>query len=80
MIHLTTSTWTPPAKSSAVTPTTNALSDAKYGITHDPNTATQYIMTGGYYASTLWYQPKFAASYTLVGRYGTGDYVGAYCI
>lgn len=36
-------------------------------------------MTEGYYASSEWYQPRAATTYTLVQRYGKSDYIGAYC-
>jgi len=63
-----------------VNPATAALTDDKYGITYSPSAVTTYILNEGYFGSALWYQPKKASSYTLVGRYGVGDYVGAYCI
>lgn len=79
LMHVTATAWAPPAVTGAVVPSSSTLSDAKYGITSTPS-ATQHIFTEGYYASTSWYQPKYASSYTLVGRYGRSDYAGAYCI
>jgi len=80
VIHIPNSTWAPPAKTAAVKPSSLALTNAKYAITYSPSSATSYLYTEGYYASATWYQPKAASSYTLVGRYGKNDYVGAYCI
>jgi len=65
--------------SAAVTPTTNNLSDAKYGRSTTPS-ATPYIWTDGFFASASWYQPKYASSYTSIARYGKQNYVGAYCM
>lgn len=80
LMHVPANTWSPPAKTAAVTPSGQAITDAKYAIVHTPSTATAYLMTQGYYASVVWYQPKYASSYTLVARYGKDDYVGAYCM
>jgi len=79
LMHVTPSVWSPPAMTGAVVPSATALADANYGITSTP-AAIAHIYTQGYYASTSWYQPKYASSYTLVGRYGRSDYAGAYCI
>lgn len=56
-----------------------ALTDAKYGIVNTP-AATQYIYTGGYYASSAWYQPKYASSYADIARFGKDRYTGSYCM
>lgn len=79
-MHVPAATWTPPAMSGAVTPSSLAISDTKYGIVYAPTAATSYLYTEGYYASAQWYQPSYASSYTLVARYGKANYVGAYCV
>lgn len=79
LMHVPAATWAPPAKSASVTPSSLAITDAKYAITYDPSSTTSFLYTQGYYASAQWYQPKYASSYTLVARYGKDDYVGAYC-
>lgn len=56
-----------------------ALTDAKYGIVNTPSSAT-YTYTGGYYASSAWYQPKYASSYADIARFGKDRYTGAYCM
>lgn len=63
----------------SVTPASLALTDAKYGIVATP-AAIQYTYTGGYYASTAWYQPKYASSYADIARFGKDRYTGAYCM
>lgn len=80
LMHVPAATWTPPAKSGAVTPSSLAISDAKYGIVYSPTAATSYLFTEGYYSSATWYQAGYASSYTLVARYGKDNYVGAYCM
>jgi len=78
--HVPAATWQPPAATGAVTPTGNALTDTKYGIVHAPASATAYVYTGGFYASSAWYQPKYASSYADVARFGKDRYTGAYCM
>ena len=56
-----------------------AVTDSQYGIVATP-AATNYVYTGGFYASVAWYQPKFATTYADIARYGKADYIGAYCI
>ena len=79
LVHIPQSTWLPPAASSAVSPASLALTDAKYGVVAAP-AGTSYVFTGGFYASVAWYQPKFASTYADITRYGKEDYVGAYCM
>lgn len=79
LVHIPQSTWLPPAASSAVSPASLALTDAKYAVAAAPAAST-YVFTGGYYASASWYQPKFASTYADIARYGKEDYVGAYCM
>lgn len=78
--HLTSTTWTPPAKSASVTPSSGVLSGGKYGLALDPNAAKERIYIDGYYATATWYQPKYSSSYTGIARYGKDDYVGVYCV
>jgi hypothetical protein len=80
LMHVPAATWAPPAASGPVTPSGQAISDAKYGIVYAPTAATSYLFTEGYYASATWYQPSYASSYTLVARYGKDNYVGSYCM
>jgi len=80
LMHVPASTWTPPSMTGSVTPSSLALSDAKYGVVYSPTAATAYLFTEGFYASAVWYQPSYASSYTLVARYGKDNYVGAYCM
>lgn len=51
LLHVPAATWTPPAMTGSITPTTLALTNAKYGIVSTPAAATPYIFTGGYYTS-----------------------------
>merc|ERR1711957_1086854 len=51
LLHAPAATWTPPAMTGSITPTTLALTNAKYGIVSTPAAATPYIFTGGYYTS-----------------------------
>jgi len=78
LIHVPTTTWSPPAISGNVSPTSLALSDAKYAITTSPAT-TKYIFTGGFYTSVTWYQPKYASTYSDIERYGKDDHIDSYC-
>ena len=80
LAHVPAATWQPPAATGAVTPTSSALTDTKYGIVHAPAAATTNIYTGGFYASSAWYQPKYASSYADVARFGKDRYTGAYCM
>lgn len=80
LIHVPKDTWQPPAQTASVNPLTLAISDSKYAISYDPTASTKYLMTEGYYASAQWYQPKFASSYSLIARYGSDDWVGAFCM
>merc|ERR1711957_359956 len=61
-------------------PASAALTDAKYGIVNSPAAATQYVYTGGFYASSSWDQPKYASSYADIARFGKDRYPGAYCM
>jgi len=79
LIHVPAATWQPPAMTGSVAPSSLALTDAKYGIVSTPS-ATKYVFTGGYYASTAWYQPKYASSYADIARFGKDRYTGAYCM
>lgn len=79
LMHVPSATWAPPAASGSVSPVSQALSDAKYAIVHEPAAAVAHLMNEGYYASATWYQPKLASSYTTIARYGKGDFVAAYC-
>lgn len=80
LMHVPAATWTPPAKSGPVTPSSLALSDTKYGIVKNPTAATSYLFTEGFHASATWFQPSYASSYTLIARYGKDNYVGSYCM
>lgn len=80
LMHVPANTWAPPAASGSVSPSSLELTDAKYSRTYDPATSTDSIYYAGHYISVWWYQPKYASSYTLVARYGKGNYVGAYCM
>jgi len=51
LLHVPAATWTPLAMTGSITPTTLALTNAKYGIVSTPAAATPYIFTGGYYTS-----------------------------
>ena len=80
LMHITATAWHTGSSSRAVTPSGAALSDAKYGIVYAPTAAATNTFTEGYYASASWYQPKYSAMYTLVGRWGKGDFAGSYCM
>lgn len=82
LLHVPQATWSPPAKSAAVTPTSNVLSGDKYGIAITPSATTQKILTDGFYASASWYQPKYASSYAAadIARYGKNDWHGTFCM
>lgn len=57
------------------------LTDAKYSALYVPSVGDEAgIYYAGHYASVSWFQPKYASAYTLVARYGAGDFVGAYCM
>jgi hypothetical protein len=57
-----------------------ALTDSKYGRLVTPSAAADYLIDGTYYATASWYQPKFAANYSLIRRYGNGDRIGGFCL
>jgi len=80
LMHVPSGTWAPPASSGSVSPSSLALTDAKYSVTYDPTSAIADIYYAGHYTSVWWYQPKYASSYTLVARYGKSNFVGAYCM
>lgn len=80
LIHVSPTNWAPPASNASIVPKDLALSDSKYGITHSPSVATNYIMAANFYSTVAWYQPKAAASYSLVRRYGKSDVVSGYCM
>jgi hypothetical protein len=56
------------------------MSDSKYGLLLTPTAAADYLLTGTYYATATWYQPKYAANYSLIRRYGKNDMIGGYCM
>lgn len=78
-MHIPATTWSPPARSASVVPSSLALTDATYNLVHSPTASVDYLYTQGYYSSTTWYQPFYASSYALFPRYGKADYIGAYC-
>lgn len=80
LLHIPADSWSPPSSTASVTPTSMALTDAKYNALYVPAGSEESIYYAGHYAQVSWYQPKFGSSYTLVARYGSGDYVGAYCM
>lgn len=80
LIHISPSNWSPPASSAAIVPKNLALSDSKYGITHSPSIATNYLLATNFYSIVTWYQPKAASSYSLISRYGKASLVGGYCM
>jgi len=79
-MNVASSTWQPPAAKASLQPSSAELTGGKYSIVYSPSAITANMYTAGFYASVTWYQPKFAASYTTIARYGKDDYVGAYCM
>jgi len=45
-----------------------------------PPSGVANVVTGGYYAYIKWYQPKRAATYDSIIRFGAEDWVGVYCM
>lgn len=79
-MHVPQATWAAPKDTSTITPSSLALTEAKYSVQYDPSAAVANIFYAGHYSKVTWYQPKLAASYLLTRRYGKSNYVGAYCI
>jgi len=80
LIHIVPNNWSPPATSANIVPKNLGLTEAKYGIVHDPAIPTKYLMRTGYYQSVSWYQPKAASSYALIQRYSKSEKAGGYCM
>jgi hypothetical protein len=55
LMHVPSSTWSPPTKSAIVTPASTEITEAKYGISYDPAAATSNVFYTAYYASASWY-------------------------
>lgn len=79
-MHIPANSWAPPMTSAQIVPSAFDLTDAKYATTYDPTTAYNDIYYAGHYIKVFWYQPKMAANYPVVSRYGLGNYIGAFCI
>jgi len=80
LLHIPAKTWAPPATSATVVPTGTILTDSKYGIVYTPAATTDYVISGSYYATAAWYQPKYSATYSTIRRYGSNDKIGAFCM
>ena len=80
LLHIPVAKWAPPATSAAITPTGLNLSNSKYGIVITPAAATDYVMTGVYYGTAQWYQPKYSGKYSTISRFGSKDKIGAFCM